>query len=455
MIQWDHLQSSTLYALVDANKFYVSCERAFRPHLRDVPVVVMSNNDGCAIAISPEAKALGFVLGTPIYKNQHIITKHRVEVFSSNYTLYDQLSTRMMDTLRDYCPWVEEYSIDEAFLLLKGMDPEKALAYGLELKHEIWSRTHLPVSIGIAPTKTLTKIAMEVAKKHPRLQGVFVMHQGEHIDYILRHFPIADIWNIGGRKAIQCQRAGIHTAYALKQADLEWARKKLGGKVGQGIVLELRGIPCIQFEDRASPRQQVISGRSFNRRVTDLPDLQQAIAEYTTIAVRKLREFNSFAGSIGVCLQTNQFSPSEPQFNVCHSTRFPRPSAYTPFLIETALKLLDQLYLRSRESIISQKLQAQLPRGYRFVRANVELGDISGPDYQMKLFVDPSEYHKQDKEMRFMKVMDEIKTRYGEHSIRLASQGWDQQGWTMKRDHLSAGITDLNDLPLVLTQALE
>ncbi len=450
MIHWDDLRSPTLYALVDANKFYVSCERAFRPHLRGVPVVVMSNNDGCAIAVSPEAKALGFTLGTPMYQSQHLVRRHHVEIFSSNYTLYDQLSTRMMNILRENCPWVEEYSIDEAFLLLKGMPPSQARDYGLFLKQEVWGRIHIPVSVGIAPTKTLSKIAHEVAKKHAQLEGVFVMHDPRHIDYILSHFPVEDIWNIGGRKAIQCRKAGIRTAFDLKGADLEWARKRLGGKVGQGIVLELRGIPCIQFEETQGPRQLIISGRSFNHRVTRLEDLQEAISEYTTIAIRKLREQNSFARTVGVFLQTDQFNSYEPQFNMGHHTRLPRPSAYTPLLIKTALALLDHLYLRSRERILSQELSSRLPQGFRFVRANVELGEISGPDYQMELFIPQAEYQKQDKEMRFMKALDEIRLRYGEDVIRLASQGL-SQGWTMKRDYLSEGISDLDDLTTVIT----
>ena len=301
-----------IFALVDCNNFYVSCERVFQPCLNGKPVVVLSNNDGCVIARSEEAKALGIPMGLPFFQMRERFTGHTIETYSSNYALYGDMSTRVMTILKQFSPEVEVYSIDEAFLNLAGCGNGDLISYGHLIHRSVKQWTGIPISIGIGETKTLAKLANRLAKRSDHVQGVVDLTSSQHQDDILASIPVKDIWGIGRSYSRLLQSNGIRTALELRDADDRWIRQQMG-VVGVRIVWELRGISCLPLELSPPPKKSLMVSRSFGRPIATLDEMREAVATYTTRAAEKLRRHRLAAGILSVFLMTNRFKEDEPQ----------------------------------------------------------------------------------------------------------------------------------------------
>jgi len=295
-----------MFALVDCNNFYASCERLFRPDLEGKPIVVLSNNDGCVIARSNEAKALGIPMGAPEFKYRKQMKKQGIHVFSSNFPLYGDLSARVMNVLEQLSPSLEIYSIDEAFADMSSFGNYDLYEHGLEIRNRVLQWTGIPVSIGFARTKTLSKIANRVAKKTPKAKGAFVLDNQDKINSVLKKIEIGDVWGVGGKYAKSLKASGIKSAYDLAQADESWIRRKYS-VVLQRTIRELKGDSCISIEELPEKKQLLVS-RSFRERVTNYYQMRSLIAGYISRACEKLRKQKSVARSITVFIRTSPFS---------------------------------------------------------------------------------------------------------------------------------------------------
>src|SRR5215475_13662811 len=344
---------TALFALIDCNNFYVSCERLFQPTLLGKPVVVLSNNDCCVIARSDEAKAHGIPMGLPAFKLADLAKQHSIEVYSSNYTLYGDLSARVMTTLTQWTPDVEVYSIDEAFLQFSLVPPDALTAYGQAIRATIYQWTGIPVSIGIGPTKTLAKLANRLAKRAGEAQGVVALTSPSQIEATLAQTPIEDIWGIGRGYTRRLHAHEIRTALQLCHVSDRWVRQELG-IVGLRLVWELRGISCLPLELCPPPKQSLMVSRSFGRPITTLVEMREAVATYITRAAEKLRRYHVAAGVLTVFLMTNRFA-DEPQYSNSVTMSLPVATQDTAELIKYALRGVEQI---SRE-------------GYRYQKAGV------------------------------------------------------------------------------------
>jgi DNA polymerase V len=300
-----------LLALVDCNNFYVSCERLFRPDLWNRPVAVLSNNDGCIVSRSQEVKDLGIKTGTPVYQIQALINKHNIQLFSSNYALYADMSSRVMSLLEEFAPSIEVYSIDEAFLDLTGACQEDPAVYGQRLRTTVQRSTGIPVCVGMGPTKTLAKLANFAAKRWSRTGGVLDLSDPARREKLMRIVPVSEVWGIGSRTAGRLNQMGIVTVRDLTCQQAERIQARFNIVVAR-IVLELNGIPCLALEEITPDRQQIICSRSFSRRLTEYRELSEALAEFCSRAAEKLRSQHSVAGHISVFIRTNPFNPAEP-----------------------------------------------------------------------------------------------------------------------------------------------
>ncbi len=411
----------SIYGLIDCNNFYVSCERAFEPVLKNQPVVVLSNNDGCVVAASNEAKALGLKTGTPIFKVKDIVIKHNVFVFSSNYTLYADISRRVMGILAAESSEMEQYSIDEAFVSLNGMKGDLA-EYGRILRSNILKWVWIPVSVGIAHTKTLAKIANRIAKKDPYARGSVDLTNHPDLDGVLEQILVDDIWGIGSRYAEKLHAARYHTALDLKNAPDAWIRQNLGGKVGMATAWELRGISCIPLELVRKDKQQIISSKSFSVPVEKKRHLMEALTAYASRAAEKLRAQNGLASGVMVTIATNYFKETAPQYSNAAFIRLSVGTSNTMEIVAAAEKLLDEIY---RE-------------GFQYKRAGIMLTEIiSEKDAAPELFSPGATAN--EKSTKLMKEMDEInRTKRG--TLKLGSEGI-YQPWKMKRSLLSRRYT--------------
>lgn len=408
------------FALVDCNQFYVSCERVFQPHLWHKPVGVLSNNDGCIVALSPEMKALGIKRGTPAFKIAHLVKKYDIQLFSSNYTLYGDMSARVMKILSDFAPELEIYSIDEAFLDLQGLPVDDLLEYGSKIRKTIYKWLGIPVSVGIAPTKTLAKVANRVAKKFPGYHGVFNICDHPRFEDILKWVQVQDVWGVGYRYAAKLNEYGIKNAWDLSRVNQKWVEQKMT-IVGLRTVKELNGISCIDMELDIMPKKQIISSRSFGKPVADLAQLQEAAADYCHVAARKLRQQHCLANTIMVYLTTNRFR-DEPQYANYASATLATPSAYTPDFISAAAKLLKSIY-RS---------------GYKFKKVGVMLSNII-PEKQAPLdFFEP--VYIDDNRKTIMDCVDYMNDVWGAGTLAYAAAGINKK-WQMKREMLSNHYT--------------
>lgn len=406
----------TLYALIDCNNFYVSCERVFNPKLNNKPVVVLSNNDGCIIARSNEAKALGIPMGAPLFEYQPLLRRHNVTVYSSNYALYGDMSARVMATLNQLCPDMEVYSIDEAFLVLKLPASTNLLEYATTIRNQVMRWTGIPISVGIAPTKTLAKVANRIAKKNPACNGVFLLPKDP--DAILKKIAVADIWGVGRQYAKLLQRFGMHTAYDLKNADDRWIKKRMT-ICGLRTVHELRGIVCYSLDQNPESKQSIACARSFGKPTAELADLKEAVATYTARAAQKLRAQKSVASALYVFITTKHYSKYRYAKGICMPLAV--PTAYTPTLIEYAHRGLAAIYKSE----------------YYYKKAGVILLDFVDEQHtQADLFL-PAPSSTQTNCMR---MLDHINKKWGRKTVHFAAEGI-KKPWLMRQSQKSAPFT--------------
>lgn len=420
---------NNIYALVDCNNFYVSCERVFNPGLQDRPVVVLSNNDGIIIARSPEVKALGIPMGAPFFQCQALIKKHGIKVFSSNYTLYGDMSQRVMQVLSGFTPEIEIYSIDEAFLNYKGLPLDTPLAYSQQIRQKVIQWTGIPVSIGIGPTKTLAKVANKIAKKSSKLEGVFDITAHPRLEELLGHVAVDDLWGIGRRQAAMLHNHGIHNALQLRTQDTCWIKKHLT-VTGLRLVMELQAKPCHTCATQPQSNQSIVSSRSFGHPVESLEDLREALALYTATAAEKLRRQQLLASVILVFVTTNPFA-SGPQYSRHLTAKLPEPCDYTPDLLKSAHYLLEKLY----------------QPGYSYKKTGIILLGLV-PENRRQLTLYDTEAFKL-KHRRLMLNIDALNDRYGTHTVFIGSQGINPY-WTMQRNLKSPHYTTRwDDIPRV------
>lgn len=413
------------FALVDCNNFYASCERVFNPRLIGKPVVVLSNNDGCVIARSEEAKSLGVEMGASAFQNEALFRRHNVQVLSSNYALYGDMSARVMATLRTMAPSMEIYSIDEAFL---GLEPWQGEAHGRELRAKVRQWTGIPVSVGIASTKTLAKLASRIAKKTASLQGVFDLTAESDPDAVLARVPCGDVWGIGRRLAARLSANGIQTALDLKRVDMAWIRKELG-VMGERTARELNGISCLTLEEVPDPQKGITTARSFGQPLEAFEELEQALATFAAGAAETLRGGGQLAGRIQVHLETSPFQPDRMQCYPVAQAALPVPTCHTPELIAAASALLRRIYRP----------------GCRYRKVGVFLTDLcSEATVQLSLFgAKPS-----SSAARLDSLVDQINSKYGSNTVRYGSMGF-QQNWRMNQNRKSRSFTTQWDELLV------
>lgn len=416
-----------MFALIDCNNFYVSCERVFNPKLHHVPVLVLSNNDGCIVARSNEAKALGFRMGEPIFKKRDLVRKHKVTVLSSNFTLYGDMSQRVMTLLKNYSPHSEIYSIDEIFLGLHGFEPWDLRTYAQKIKKEIGQSLHMPISIGIAPTKTLAKAANFIAKKYPLYEGVCVFSP-DNTALALSKMPIQEVWGIGRKWAEKLIALNIITALDLSQTDTIMLRKKLGVTLSR-TALELQGISCLETNE-ISAKKSIIVSRSFSKKVQTYEDLRESVSQYASRAAQKLRAQHSCASAIMVFIQTNRFH--DPAAYYSHSI-------IMPFVQAT-----DNTMTILQEAIAG--LQSIFKPDYTYKKSGVVLLDLISKNItQQDIFIDQTTIHNAP----LMDILDKIHHKYGKKALQFAVCGKDAS-WTWQQENRTpAYTTQWSDIPIV------
>lgn len=416
-----------MVGLADCNNFYVSCERLFNPSLIGRPVVVLSNNDGCIVARSNEVKALGIKMGTPIFQVKDLVREYAITVFSSNYTLYGDLSNRVMTLLGSFVEEQEIYSIDECFLSFEGFRNYDLHEYGKKITRTVTKGTGIPISLGIAETKTLAKIASKFAKKYPGYQGVCMIDNEEKREKALKLINISDIWGIGKRHAARLEKQGVKTAYEFIQLPIAWIRKNMT-ITGERTYKELLGEPCIDMELIPPSRKQICTSRSFGQMISDYGDLAEAVANYASSCARKLRQQKSVAISLMVFIHTNHFRSDLPQYEKNIIIRLPVPTSDSREIINYALLGLQKIFLQ----------------GFMYKRAGVIILEITNQDHiQMNLFKTP-DFNKSDK---LMQTIDRLNDKY-QKSVRLAVQGTNAEPkWHLRQEYLSpCYTTDFKDI---------
>jgi len=423
-----------IIALIDCNSFYASCERVFKPNLQKKPIVVLSNNDGCVVARSKEAKAVGVPMGAPAFKYRDMFELNDVQVFSSNYALYGDLSRRVFETLSEFSPNVEIYSIDEAFVDLTHLHSSNLRELGLDIRKTILKWTGIPVSVGIAKTKVLAKVANELGKKIDGLGGVLDLTRLTRIemDNYLDMLPVEDVWGVGRQYAKFLRSMGIDNARKLKYIDTRLARKKMTIQ-GDRLIRELNNVSCIELKNPSDPKKCIASTRSFRYDVYNYDEVAQAVSKYTARAAEKLRTDKSVASYIQVFILTNRFKTDKPQYCNNASVKLPYPTAHTPTLIKHALHCLDHIY----------------KKGYPYKKAGVFLVDIQ-PDthIQYDMFF-PKKEEVRKKESTIMRCVDFINSAWGQSTLRMAAEGLDQK-WYMRQDQKSQRYTTCwMELPLI------
>jgi len=418
-----------MYALADCNNFFVSCERVFRPDLNGKPVIVLSNNDGCAVARSNEAKALGIKMGVPLFKIRDVVEKNNVTVFSGNMELYGDMSNRVRQTLREFVPYIEVYSIDEAFLDLKGMQIDDYDAFAKEISRRCLKNTAIPVSVGIAPTKTLAKIASKLCKQYPKLKGGCYMHRPQDIEKVLRKFPVEDVWGIGRKSIVKLHDLNVFTAYDFTQVPSHTVNA-IFGVTGLRTWKELRGEACITIDQAMESKKSIANTRSFAKEITALNDLIEQIANFAAMTAEKLREQHTLCSELFVFARTNRFNDNVRQAFDNVLITFPQPTSSTRAIVSAAADGARELFVPGRE----------------YKSAGVMASNIT-PDnaVQLSLFSDSS---KSEKENRLMEAVDAINRTAGHGAVRMASQG--SAKIRSNRDHQSPHFTTKwSDIPTI------
>lgn len=418
-----------MFALVDVNSFYTSCETVFRPDLRGKPVVVVSNNDGCVISRSAEAKALGIKMGAPYFKLKQELQRQHIHVFSSNYALYADLSHRVMTILAEISPGIEIYSIDEAFIDVSGVESCMALdVFGHQMRNQILKQTGLVVGVGIGPTKTLAKIANYAAKTWRKTEGVVDLSSVDRQRKLLALVPVEEVWGVGRRISKKLNLMGIETALQLAESSL-WVIRKHFNVVLERTARELRGEPCLDMEEFVPTRQQIMCSRSFGHRITAYEEMHQAICAYAERAAEKLRKDKQFCRFISVFLRTSPHAEGEVFYGNQASGTLLAPSNDTRDIIRVATEALDRIWVE----------------GHRYMKAGVMLGDFFSKGVaQLSLF---DECQPKANSEALMSVLDEL-NQSGKGKVWFAGQGI-EKSWAMKREMLSpAYTTRYTDFPV-------
>lgn len=418
-----------MFALVDANSFYASCQTAFRPDLKGKPVCVLSNNDGCVIARSAEAKALGIKMGTPWFQLKDAHLPQRVHYFSSNYELYADMSMRMMTTLEEMSPRCEVYSIDESFCDLTGVRNCRDLTeFGREIRATVLQRTHLTVGVGIAQTKTLAKLANHAAKQwQHQTGGVVDLSNIERQRKLMALLPVDEVWGVGRRISKKLEAMGIKTVLQLADTDIRFIRKHFN-VILERTVRELRGEPCLELEEFAPVKQEIVCSRSFGERITDYEQMRQAICSYAVRAAEKLRGEHQYCRFISAFVKTSPFAVREQYYGSSASVKLLTPTQDTRDILDGAIRCLDTIW----------------EERHRYQKAGVMLGDFFSQGVaQLDLFDNAA---PRQKSAQLMDILDQLNSKGGRGTLYFAGQGIQQQ-WQMKREMLSPRYTTrLSDL---------
>ena len=399
-------------ALIDCNSFYVSCERLFNPKIKNVPVVVLSNNDGCVISRSTEAKKLGIKMGEPYFKVKELVRKNNVQIFSSNYSLYGDLSRRVMKVLKGFSDKIEIYSIDEAFIDLSHIKNENIEDYGKRIRERVLKWTGIPTSVGISCTKTLSKVANHVAKKNKT--GVIFLK--DNIDDVLKNFDISDIWGVGRQLSKLYIKNGINNAYKLKNISNSWVKKSTN-VLGAKTVMELRGIPCINLETEETKRKSCCVSRSFGRKVESLNKLKESITTHCLNAAEKIRNDNQTTRSITVFIRTSPFDKNRKYYSNSLNIDLPVATNNSLELVKVAIEGLKKIY----------------KYGYFYQKAGVILSKLSEAGEKNLNLLTPI---LENKSQTLMKAIDVTNAKYGRNVISVAQAGINNS-WKMRREHSS------------------
>ncbi|OIO99477.1 MAG: SOS mutagenesis and repair protein UmuC [Bacteroidetes bacterium CG2_30_32_10] len=420
-----------MYALVDCNNFYASCERLFQPALIGKPVIVLSNNDGCVIARSNEAKLLGIRMGAPAFEIKDVILKNNVAVFSSNYVLYGDISRRVMNTLSQFAPEIEIYSIDEAFLNLSGFDIYDIEAYARKIVYTTTKNIGIPVSVGIAPTKTLAKVANKIAKKNQDKKGVFILNDKTSINKALEEFSVSDVWGIGRQYSKFLNKYNIFTALDFVNTNKEWIRKNMS-IVGVRTMEELQGNPCIEMETTPPDKKAICTSRSFGTMQSEYEPIAEAVAQFAATCAAKLRKQKSCAAMMIVFIHTNQFRKDLKQYAKNIVVSLPVASNSSMELIKYAEIGLKAIY----------------KKGFQYKKAGVIVSDIiSENNLQTSLFDEVN----RDNQKKVMQVLDKLNSKMGRDKVRIAQQGFSRK-WKLRQEKLSpCYTTNINDILIVKT----
>lgn len=408
-----------MFALVDCNNFYASCQRVFEPKLLGKPVVILSNNDGCVIARSNEAKALGIPMGAPAFEYKNLFEQHQVHIFSSNYALYGDMSSRVMNILTTFTPDIEIYSIDEAFLKFTGFERFDLKEYGIKIQRTVTKGTGIPISVGFAPTKALSKIANKIAKKFPeRTQSVYVIDSEEKRIRALRWTSIEDVWGIGRRHAKRLKAINVHTAYQFVQLSDDWVRKEMA-VVGLRLKHELEGKPTLDLE-MPKNKKMIATTRSFEKPLTQWEDISERVATFTASCAEKLRRQNSHSNMVMVFVQTNYFRKDQPQY-------------YRSIVINTDFPTHSTIELNHYAQI---GLKAIFRDGFHYKKAGViVMGITPNSETQLSLFSTSNPKHQP-----LMSVIDLLNKKIGTNKVKFATQAMGRQ-WRMKQEKLSKSFT--------------
>ena len=423
-----------VFALVDANNFYVSCERVFKPSLQNTPMVVLSNNDGCAVARSAEVKALGVKMGQPWFQMQKLAKEHGIVAYSSNYALYGDMSERVVNVLTDYTPDLEVYSIDESFLRIETTMHlwNGATPMGHHVKEQVMRHTGLPVCVGLGHSKTMSKLANHIAKKNPQCNGVFNLAHipQEQRDTWYQSISVSEVWGVGRQISAQLHDMGIHTVYDLASAPIKKIRSQFG-VVLERTVKELQGQSCLALEDLPSAKQQIMSSLSFGRPVTELSELKEAVAWHIHSASAKLRAQGSFAGAIYVFLQTNRYKPNQSQYHPCLATALSEPTQDTLQLTQQAIASLEKIFKPN----------------YCYKKTGIVLLDLQNKAQQQASFFDDEAAQQQSE--KAMVLMDQINQKFGKNTLRSAATGIGHSWKTKSENKSPSYTTSWKELPEV------
>ncbi len=410
-----------MIALCDVNNFYVSCERVFNPALENRPVIVLSNNDGCAVARSNEVKDLGIKMGAPLHQIQDLIKQHNIAVFSSNYILYGDMSHRVDDIIALYSDQIENYSIDESFIRFAGFGYLDLTKHCQKLVKQIQQWLGLPVCVGIAPSKTLAKIANHYAKSLKVNGNVLELSSDYHIKQALAHLPVGEIWGIGRRLSTQLNSIGIETALQLREADRKTLRKRFSVNM-ERTIMELRGVSCIEFDADPEKKKEIVCTRSFGQKSSDYQLLKEAAAYHVSRACVTLRQQQSVAQCLTVGIKTNPFSQRDQQYSNSITIQLPQPSDFTGHFLAAASHALKRIF----------------KPGFQYKKVGIMLSNLSDIDsVQQDLF---NSQPVSNKNQHLMQVMDQINDRYGKGKLRSGTEGFAKQ-WVMRSDRKSSEYT--------------